>query len=434
MKYLLTILGFFVFSYAFAQIEFYDENDELYYIDSETDQAIVDRYLASVEASAIEFNNSYLKERVPARVKNKKGNWVLCYEYSELLFEDEARKYSFEFPDSVLFQYELYLVTRKKKQYLMGVSDRPIEIKAIEYTPYGSRYPFRIQKKNGNFVLYDLDTEAFLEEKKLSEFSFDLPQLNLEERYLFTVQKGGKRYFAHSIEGMAVFEAMPFDEYELIMDTIVQEYYDHYLDEHVNDTIIRFSHIAIQNDGKWGAVHYSTETGMYQVLGFHFDKIDDFPDLEKYNYDELQAIHRTLTASSDIDRAIPFYIGQDDYYILLKLHNHATNRWLVHCTSYDGGGCPFKNAPAGNTQLIEHQEAEVLEVWCEDKVGYWNKQMEEVFSCEYDSFEVVHLDYMYGCALQEEGEWSLYDCQEGKPLVTGNASSIEDLVELWLNR
>lgn len=416
-----------------AQISYYDEEtSDWHSISPDTTPEIIAQFLAQQNATEIEFNTTPSAVEFPLRVRNKHGNWMLYSEQSqEFIFIKEAQSYSFSFPHQALHTRELFLAQRKNHTYLFGLDQKPLRIENIAYTTHESRYPFQVQLKNGRYTLYDLDTEQLLDQAALQSYSFELPVRELEREYLFIVEKNGVHYLATDIEGMEVFEAIPFDRAEAVQVERINQYYDSWQEVMVTDTARVLSHLALERNGMWGAAHFSMQTGLLnRVANFYYPSPEALPKVSEYTDEELAVID-DLLASTAAQTARPLRFGNQNY-VLLEVTPAESSPPLLHLQCV--GKCKTEQLPPGEFRVIPHEEEQVLEVWQSDRVGLWNSDVTPVVACEYDAYSRVHLDYFNGCAFQKDGEWQLFDCQSGELLIPQSASTIDELQSLWLNR
>ncbi|RFN58175.1 hypothetical protein [Marixanthomonas ophiurae] len=115
---------------AKAQVYYNDEKTgEEYEINQKTHKNIINAFLKEQKATAIEFNTNRSPD-FPFRLKNKIGNWVLFHlGHENLYMEKEGRKYSFQFPTSVMEQHGFTFANRRGKTYLVNLYDKEVETK-----------------------------------------------------------------------------------------------------------------------------------------------------------------------------------------------------------------------------------------------------------------------------------------------------------------
>ena len=120
IKLLYLTLFLFVYSTPKAQIYHYDENtDKEYEINQNTNKRIINAFLKEQKATAIEFNPN-TSVRFPFRLKNNKGNWLLFDIEDEAVFmEKEGKKYSYQFPGSLMENRSYTLANRNGKIYFV---------------------------------------------------------------------------------------------------------------------------------------------------------------------------------------------------------------------------------------------------------------------------------------------------------------------------
>lgn len=433
MRIFLLVTSLTISTALAAQLTFYDENaDKWYNINPDTPRDIVERFLDHHQASEIEFNTTSSAGEFPLRIQNKKGHWMLYSESEqEFLFTKEAGSFSFEFPHEALQNRELHVAQRKNQSYLFGLYKKPLRIESIAYTTYPSRYPFQVQLKNRRYTLYDDEISQLLDHSSLQAYSFERPVRELEREYLFVVEKKGLRYLATDIEGMEVFESLPFDRVVPVQVEQVNDYYDSWKEALVTDTSRVLSHLALERDGLWGAAHFSIQTGqLNRIAGFHYPSFEALPEAFDYTEDELEVIN-TVLSSTSAKYARPLRFGNQNYVLLeVTPAEGAPPSLHLQCV----GNCKTEQLPSGDFRVVPHEEDQVLEVWQNDRVGLWNSEVVPVVPCEYDAYSRVHLDYFYGCGFQKNGTWQLFDCQTGELLIEQSAASIDELQNYWLNR
>ena len=139
-----------------AQVYYDDKTEEEYKITPQTNKRIVNSFLKEQKATAIEFNPNTSPD-FPFRLKNKKGNWALFHSgYESLFMEKESKKYSFQFPTSVMEQRGFTVANRKGKTYLVNLYNEEVETK-IGFDEVNSRVVI------DTILITNLDSE--LEEK-----------------------------------------------------------------------------------------------------------------------------------------------------------------------------------------------------------------------------------------------------------------------------
>lgn len=265
----------------------------------------------------------------------------------------------------------------------------------------------------------------------MQSYSFELPDLELEQHHLYIAEKKGIRYLATDIEGMEVFEAIPFDRIETVQVETVNHFYDSWQEAMVTDTSWVMSHLALERNGMWGAAHFSLQTGLLnRVPNFYYPSPEALPKVSEYTDEELAVIDGLL-ASTAAQTARPLRFGNQNY-VLLEVTPAESSPPLLHLQCV--GKCKTEQLPPGEFRVIPHEEDQVPEVWQSDLVGLWNSDVTSVVACEYDAYSRVPLDYFNGCAFQKDGEWQLFDCQSGELLIPQSASTIDELQSHWLNR
>ncbi len=140
-----------------AQVYYDDKTEEEYKITPQTNKRIVNSFLKEQKATAIEFNPNTSPD-FPFRLKNRKGNWALFHSgYESLFMEKESKKYSFQFPTSVMEQRGFTVANRKGKTYLINLYNEEVETKM-------GFDEVEISSKKDTIFTYDID---YNEEKRI---------------------------------------------------------------------------------------------------------------------------------------------------------------------------------------------------------------------------------------------------------------------------
>lgn len=128
MVFMLTLI--FAFS-SEAQI-YYRVNDTLdVTIHEKTDPEYINVFLKENKATDIEFNSNEASA-YPFRLKNKKGNWMLCYADGSdavVILPKKGRKYSLGFPTAFQERMRMTWATRKNEKYWVSLDPARIETK-----------------------------------------------------------------------------------------------------------------------------------------------------------------------------------------------------------------------------------------------------------------------------------------------------------------
>ncbi len=305
----------------------------------------------------------------------------------------------------------------------------------IELNPNeDSRFPFRLRDKKGDWYLADNEFMMFGEKG----YSLSFPQIECSS---FSVAQRKDKQFLYLLdEGSHLIEDFKFDE-------IKQSYEWKYTN---NDSVPICKGFYLKKDSKWALAYWSYDNfQLNQLTGFHFDSSDDVPDslLRPYLttddgvdpiYDGylMNVTHDFLQSYQEADLVTIIGPYQYDQQIL-KMRHSGTKRWSL---VIPGGFSESTDLPIAASKITEHfydENKQVLEVWCDDKVGYYfydGEDIKQIKNCEFDDFEYVFWDATYSCAMKRNGKWELFDVKSEEKRIDGNADSIEGLNELWLNR
>lgn len=66
--------------------------------------------------------------------------------------------------------------------------------------------------------------------------------------------------------------------------------------------------------------------------------------------------------------------------------------------------------------------------------GLYNSEFTKVLPVQYDSIEILHLDYTFAAAAKENDVWRLYGLADGKLMLDDQAPNPKALLEKWLQR
>lgn len=341
-----SLLPFFFFLSlaANAQIEFYyGDPEERYEINQDTEDEIIKAFLQEHKAVAIEFNPNP-SSRYPARIQNKKGNWMLFEEgwaRPQLFLPKKAKRYTFQFPNPAQEDMQMTWATRKGYTYWVNLEDKSIETR------------------------------------------------------------------------------LKFDEVKLTSKIVQDRFKD--------DEVERIDKIVVRIDDKWGLLEPSgyDAPGFYISRNFLYNAPEDVPPARNFDDGQLQMVEDIRqTYKVDLVEAI------DDYGYYLKGRKKGTQDFGL----FMGEGEVAQMLPIDFNTIIRHPNIETFEVWKDGKVGYYNSEFELVKPPVYEEFHLMYFDYTWGCALQKDGFWQLFNTFDGSLMVEGKAETIEELQELWLNR
>lgn len=290
-----------------------------------------------------------------------------------------------------------------------------------------SIFPIRLKNKKGNWALFHLDYGAFFMAKKAKKYSFQFPTIQQEGSYFTWATRKNKTYWV-DLENQAVETKMSFDEVSITIkkDTVqILDYYDDYREreEKIVDLIDK---IIVRRANKWGLIEGSDYgTTFYLSRDFLYDSPEEVPPATGFQSSQLKMME-SIRKKHNVD----LLVASDENGYSFKGRNKKTKLFGL----FMGEGEVINSIPAKYDDIIRHRNPETFEVWKNGKVGYYNGNYEVVFEPQFDNFDFVHLDYTYGCALKTNGKWELYDPYEPKKLVAGSAKTIDELIELWLNR
>lgn len=333
------------------------------------------------------------------------------------------------------------------------------EIVDIEFDSNDIHSRPRLKDKKGDWYLFDTDEIDLIGQKGYSlEFdSFNCGNFTIAEK------KGSKYFFSMGNEGYYIFENIVFDEIKEHYSWGKFDLYDPNTGEIMidDDGQIQMDstqfcdYLMLKKDDKWALAFY--DQGMqkpYQLTGFHFEDYKSLPDsiLEsfiwstdglynvEYNSEAFKGASQILLEIEDIDiiqfiSSISLASYGDQF--LYKIRNSDTKRWSYVIKGELPSSTELPTAASSITNYEYRNSIGVIEVWCDDEVGYYfydGENIKQILDCKYDDFQYVFLDSTYGCALKKDGMWELYEMDAPNKMVEGSAKSIDELIELWLNR
>ena len=338
-------IGFLFCLCTHAQIEFYyGDPEERYEINQETEDEIVKAFLQEHKAVAIEFNPNS-SSRFPARIQNKKGNWVLFFMEGwarpQLFLPKKAKSYTFQFPNPAQEDIQMTWATRKGYTYWVNLEDKSIETR------------------------------------------------------------------------------LKFDEVKLTSKTVQDRFTD--------DEVERIDKIVVRTGDKWGLIEPSGyhAPGFYISRDFLYNSPEEVPQARGLDDGQFQMVE-------DIRKAYKVDLIEvlDDHGYYLKDRKKGTQDVGL----FMGENEVSQTIPMRYSNIKRHRNMDIFEVWKDDKVGYYNSEFERIKAPIYDDFHLMHLDYTWGCALQKDGFWQLFDVFDGSLMVQGKAETLEELQELWFRQ
>ena len=84
--------------------------------------------------------------------------------------------------------------------------------------------------------------------------------------------------------------------------------------------------------------------------------------------------------------------------------------------------------------ILSFEDQNLIVHWKDGYVNITENNSRVYYHDNYDDFEIINLDYMWGVALKSENKWALYSIEESKKLIEQSANTTEQLMEYWLNR
>lgn len=337
-----------------------------------------------------------------------------------LLFAKTA-KAQFFYDEKTDEEYEINQNTDKR---IINAFLKEQNAKAIEFNPNSSpNFPFRLKNKKGNWALFDVEKEALFLEKESKKYSFPFP-CSYMEQYGFTLaNRKGKTYLV-TLYNEEVDTKIGFDEIRprMVIDTVMTTNID---GEPVEKHVKYPSSFTVKEDNKWGLIELADDDRIYVSRNYLYDSPEKVPNATGFISFQLNMME-VLRKKENIDLLVA--LDKNGYYF--KARNKKTKLWGV----YSGEGVAYNRIPTKYSSITRHKRPETFEVWKDGKVGYYNGSYTLVLEPIYDDFKFVHLDYTYACALKKNGKWELYDVHEPIKLVEGSAATIDELIELWLDR
>ncbi|KAB1065559.1 hypothetical protein [Salibacter halophilus] len=439
-KYLYSLAREEVIDYvSFEEMSLHGVKDTNYVFDNST------------QTTVEQMNTEYL-----AALKRKQ-DWALYYLNSDPYEKSAYQLTPFNFNNKDDLPYSSVEHYIKKQDYYMDVGfSNPVttldklltseEYINIEYNTSSSKssYPFRLKTKKDDWVL--CSNEGIID--NLKGYSFEFPKLQCGD---FTIVNHKRKKYLYSLspEGGGLIEKIEFDRLKphYRFDHVYYEDPDGKL---IQDTIKNCEFILLEKDKRWALAYFSNkENELYQLSGFNFSNKSSsdrtLNSLIRNYYTEgideefMGFISNFLIENPSIDIALPF--GYHDYtdsefHPVLQVRHNETKRWSI---SIQGAFRSETEFPIAADSIISHEfgESKVLEVWCGSQVGYYiykDSDFKKLQPCEFDDFEYLSLDYTDGCALRKNGKWGLYKADASEKIIDSEAETIEELIDLWLDR
>lgn len=317
-----------------------------------------------------------------------------------------------------------YSMTPNTDKKIVGAFLKQLKATAIEFNPHsGARFPFRLKNVKGNWMLFDSYREEVFMSKASRKYSFQFPSRVMDNIGITVANYKNEIYFV-KLHGRGFVESkMAFDEIkpQLEYDTLMVEDSEGNPEEKY---VERLSAFYVKKAGKWGLIEMADQN-IYLSRNLLYSTQEEVPKATGFQSHQLEMMEQ-LRENHKIDLLIPL----DTYGYYFKARKKRSKLFGV----FAGEGEAINQIPAQYTDIKRHRNPLTFEVWKNGKVGYYNGNFELVLAPNYDDFKFVHLDYTYGCALKSKGKWELYDAYEAVKLVEGATDTIEELIELWLNR
>lgn len=122
---LILFAHFGILHFSYSQLTFYDvKTEKEYEISKRTDKEIINKYLESINAEAIEFNSNP-NSSIKYRIKNKKGIWQIndANDVEEVYNSD---KYSLHFPTPIMEELGFTTASKNNKKYIFTFETREV--------------------------------------------------------------------------------------------------------------------------------------------------------------------------------------------------------------------------------------------------------------------------------------------------------------------
>ncbi|SFT54055.1 hypothetical protein SAMN05216474_1186 [Lishizhenia tianjinensis] len=312
-----------------------------------------------------------------------------------------------------------------------------------------SNFPCRLKNAKGNWQLYDKTTGnlLFAHPQKLNKMSVEFPT-PAQEELNFTVvnyqdKKGVISFYSEFIPPVIweeiVFENLAeldsdFRKIDSLLALPSQDFESWEIDNFSpyaryggEANLLDYLEVAGKKDGKWYRIELRSEGP--DILEFVSGLgCTNKEDLSRPTFLSLTALD--FMAQMQKEHKLDLIESYDGHAVYCYGRSAKTHQWGVF-----GGEGTFELIAPIYDSVKYHEDASCFELWLEGKVFVYNMGYENLFEEQsFDGFEVVFLDYMYGVAVKSNNAWQLYDGQTGDLLVKGSAPTIDELIELWLNR
>jgi hypothetical protein len=289
------------------------------------------------------------------------------------------------------------------------------------------RYPFRLKNKYGNWVLYDNSwPNTPIREESAHRWSYDFPVSKTTEICVATSKKGKTLVdLYYDYAGQTLYDELIIETKKVNLPGIVTDSEGNPTEEIATYKVINRI-LAKQND-KWGALQLID--GGSQIYGvtypFIYKTQDAVPPVME-NVDPQLPYFEAIRKTHGLDILRPTDYGG---YTIIGRKASSQKYGL-----FRGEGDQLEILiPAIYDEVIFHKQSEISIVRKDESFGYYYGG-EQIMSPLHKYIEVVNLDYKDGIAVQkQDGKWWLYDL-DGSRLVNTSAASVEELIDLWLDR
>ncbi|WP_123776142.1 hypothetical protein [Brumimicrobium aurantiacum] len=416
-----------------------------------------------------ELEKTSLKTRLKYIALQKDNFWALAYYSKEDFKLYQLTKFKYpnekELHECSMYKYLENLshpLYPTETETLSFIHDELLNHKSkntsVEYKNF-SKYPIRIKDQKGNWRFYEVENYSpLLSKNQQKKYRLMNTSKDIEKWNVGIVERKSKKYIISFQEGNNIYHETWFDDIEIIEKTV--SFYPDYpimtsegedsLDIHGNyvfgkETYSILEKLLLQRDGKYAlAFMDSYNNTLYQLSGFHFESTKNVPNLDYFswedpytkeitnNYETMAAAHNILQELSSIDLIVPITFSELNNSDVFKVRNNQTKRWSIQM---ENGFKADQTLPiaASKIEFIDNGNP-IYVVWCDNKVGFYNKTFQHFKPCEYDDFKHIFLDSQYGCALKKDGKWQLFDTQSADKLIKEKAKTIDELKQMWWNR
>lgn len=355
---------------------------EEFLITDKTPEKVIRDYLNYHAFSAIQFNTDSLSP-YPFRVQLNKGNWILYSHYdADFKPSKEEKNLSFDFPIQQ-FSDQLTFVTNKKNQQALFRLEEEMLTDFYDEIKITNQQEFFKNLKEYNHLKAQID-------------SVFLQVTDTESNQLFEAEQ-----FANELE---------YEIAQLIQSLQIER--------------IQF---AVRRKNKWARFVYLLNDDLFMpYTPFVYENSEDLPQAELPSNEAQQPVVGFLAKNYN---AVDFEF-LDSWGYAIKFNDFKTKK----IGFYYGEGEQEPSLSANYDDIRIEQKAECLLVSSKEKWGVFNFNGEEILPVQYDTIEIIFLDFTYGLIAQKNNQWSLVDAQFGDLLLENNYPSEEELMQAWRNR